>query len=296
MPDRPFKKYSTEVFVLFPECIDVDRAMSAPYIKGYVFDFEEVAPNGVSDILRVVDFFDYERIDYYYDAKNIEGLYYPNTVLDEYPFVDTMVRASFAQFDFNEWRTCLGEGGLDVTWNGSLSEKDMCAKVYERNSINTELEEVHATLLSSNEAMELVDNSICVVNHYGKTLTIQVETTISDMYDWLCVNRIPHRRFDVDDKHGENGVGARTIPGKGNAGKLLCYRSHAQDLLNRAVGNGKESDLWYYDVDKQAFIYFENQCEKAQPSFHGYHIRLGDDGFEKIEIERLKLLQYDIPY
>lgn len=296
MPDRPLKKYSTEVFVLFPECNDIGRTMSAPYIKGYDFHFKSYTPNGVYDILRIIEFFDYEYIDYYYDKKNLEGLYYPDNLFEEYPFIDTMVRASFSQFGFNDWRTCLGIDRTDVMWNGNKSENDICAKDYERNSINTDTEEVHATLLSSNEAMVLVDNSISVTNQYKISFTIDVITTISEMYDWLCVNRIPQRRFDVDDKHGENGIGARPIPGRGTAGKLLCYRLHAQELLERAIGVGKESDLWYYDVDNQSIIYFENQNEKAQPAFHGYHMKPDDKGFENIDLDRLRLFQNNIPY
>ena len=296
MPDRPIKKYSTEVFLLFPECVDVDREMSAPYIKGYNFDFEKCVPIGVPEVMKVIEFFEYERINYYYDSKNIDGLYFPNTVFNEYPFVDTMVRASFGQFGIENWRTCFGENNAEITWNGNVSKNDTCAKVCERNCLNDELNEVHATLLSSEEAIEMINKSIGFTNKIGNVLSLTVLTNISDMYNWLCVNRLPQRRFDVDEKHGENGVGGHKLPNGEYANQLLCHRTHAQKLLEKAVGNGKESDLWYYDVDKQAFIYFENQDENAQPAFHGYHMQPGDKGFENIDIDRLRLFQNNIPY
>ena len=138
MPDRPIKKYSTEVFLLFPECNDANRMMSAPYIKGYDFDFEECIPTGVSEIMEVVAFFAYERINYYYDSRNLDGLYYPNLICYDYPFVDTIVRASFGQFGIEDWRTYFGEDGTEIMWNGNPSINDTCAKVYERNNINNE--------------------------------------------------------------------------------------------------------------------------------------------------------------
>ena len=295
MPDRPIKKYSTEVFLLFPECNDANRVMSAPYIKGYDFDFEECIPTGVSEIMEVIAFFAYERINYYYDSRNLDGLYYPNLICDDYPFVDTIVRASFGQFGIEDWRTYFGEDGTEIMWNGNQSINDTCAKVYERNNISNEFDEVHATLLSSEEAIVMVNKSVSISNQIGDVQMLPVKTSILDMYSWWCVKRLPQRRFDVDEKHGENGVGGRRIPNKGYASLLLCHRTRAQQLLDKAVGNGKESDLWYYDEDKKKYIYFENQYEESQPAYHGYHISPEDGGFEKIDINRLKLFQNNIP-
>lgn len=295
MPDQVIKSYRTEVYLLFPECTDVGRAMSSPYIKGYTFDFEECSPVGLKEIMDVVDFFDYERIDYYYDSKNLQGLYYPNDVLDEYPFVDTMVRSSITQMGMENWREAFGEKNLRANWNGNDLNNDTCIFAHSRSCINNEREEVHATILSSGDAMVLVDSSISITNAIGDIIAMDVQTSVPDMYKWLCVNRIPQRRFDVNDKHGENGVGARSIPHKGLAGLLLCYRTEAQELLEKAIGKGKESDLWYYDTRKNEFIYFENQYESPQPAFHGYHVRPGEDGYDNIDMDRIKLLQQDAP-
>lgn len=291
MPDSIIAKYSTEVYILFPEYSDVYRKMSAPYVKGYTFDFEPYSPPGVKEIMDVIDFFDYERIDYYYDSKNLDGLYYPNEILDEYPFIDTMIRSTITQMDIKDWRTIFKEDDSTFIWQGNALRGDTCAFVHSRENLDSESVKVHATMLSSEDAMILEDKKIIMTREYGEEIHVAVQTSIEDMYKWICINRLPQRRFDVDDKHGENGVGARSIPGKGTAGKLLCFRTHAQELLVNAIGKGRESDLWYYDFQHEAVLYFENQYEIVQPAFHGYHVHPGEDNYDQVEIKRLMKLQ-----
>jgi hypothetical protein len=92
-----------------------------------------------------------------------------------------------------------------------------------------------------------------------------------ELYAWLIENR-QKRNFNLNPKHGENGVGAH----KGNKGDkvdpLLCSREEAQRLLKKAIGDTRRAtELYNFDSQNQKFIVFKFENETPQNQYHGFH-------------------------
>ena len=80
-------------------------------------------------------------------------------------------------------------------------------------------------------------------------------------------------------------------------GLTKSYMSKYQKLDKEVVNKIKyEFDDKLTPEQKQKYrSIIENQYEESQPAYHGYHISPEDGGFEKIDINRLKLFQNNIP-
>jgi hypothetical protein len=84
-------------------------------------------------------------------------------------------------------------------------------------------------------------------------------------------NRFP-RHFNLNPKHGENGVGNWT-----KESKLLCSRQEAQILLNSAIASPIVNELYNYDQTRKHFIVFKNEGFTPeingvlQQQYHGYY-------------------------
>ena len=152
-----------------------------------------------------------------------------------------------------------------------------------------------------NTAISIIDSysmnaliSLNKYNEYTSLLSIKSATNFEKV-DFMVVNNISSllqwiqdkstlRRFNLSDKHGENG--------RGNwAGEsvLLCNRNNAQELLNTAIPDftKKEKQLFNFDVNYQTFIEFFYEGNNPQNQWHGFHIKQ-DEWNKRIPLSILK--------
>lgn len=295
MPDVVLQKQLTEVFFLFPEYIDAYHKASAPYIHDMEYHYEEQQPVFVNRLVKLLEFFSYERnVDKYYDKKNLDGMLYPYQELC-YPDVDKEVRITLKDLGVLDWREELGEDESVIEWRGTQITNDTCAKVNERMHINNSDLLVHATLFAIEDAIEN-NGSAFVFKKNNTDYSLKYIATLKDLHAWLSENRIPERRFKYCDKHGENGKGGWDLPDGKHTALLDCSRERAQTILHKAIGDTfVDDDLWYYDSTYGKVLYFEYQNESPQNEYHGYHLKQGEKGYDKVSFDLLRQIQDDIP-
>ena len=94
--------------------------------------------------------------------------------------------------------------------------------------------------------------------------------TIEQLETWFSNNRQP-RIFNLNPKHGENGVGARANKGE-KVSLLLCSQNQASELLRLAKGDKRISkELFAFDTNHKKFIVFKDDNTIVN-SYHGYHV------------------------
>lgn len=289
MPDVHMQEQKTELYILFPEYIDAQHQGSSPYIYPIGTSVDANIPYEVDGVLDILDFFNYEACHRFYDGKNLQNVVRPYTA-NMYPDVETNIYSQLHKNGCLDWREVFyGETYPSLMWNGMNLGADTCGKVYSRHKINTGELKCHAVLLASNRVLDRSALLATLKDSRGNPAQFPICQTVRELYDWFVQNRLPQRRFDLDDKHGENGKGARSIPGEGLASALECDEATAQQLLNRAIGSGgPKDDMWYVDArNGKTHIYFENQGTSPQLSFHGYHLKYGEKKFKEINQNKL---------
>lgn len=294
MPDTILQEQLTEVFFLFSEYIDVHHPASVPYIREMSYSDDGV-PSFLMDLNNLLEFFKYEkRVDKYYDKNNLEGLLFPYKVLD-YPEVDRVVRTTLRDYDVLNWRDELDENNDVIEWHGNQVLNDTCAKVYERTNTNSPEQLIHSTLFVFDNAIE-GNGSLFVFRKENTELSLSYQSSIRALHKWLSENCIPRRKFQYSAKHGENGKGGWFFQNGTHTALLECDCAHAQELLHKAIGDAHvNNDLWFYDSEYDKVLYFEYQNESPQKEYHGYHLKPGDPGYDKVNIDLLRQVQ-DLPY
>lgn len=287
-------KLKTELFVLLPEYQDGGRAVSAPYIKGFTFNWTDSLPAAVESIMDIISSFRYEYADWYYDGENVDGTFYAHDVCDYPSARDTW--NTFAQANgILDWRVELNNEGIKASYQDGLFRKDTLATASKRNTTDTDELKIHAAVLATNDVIEGM-GAVDFKDEFNGTFSVPVQKDYSQLYSWLCINRMPQRRFDKCDKHGENRDDRIKLKDGTVVCPLRCSISRAQSLLEKAIGVGdRNGKLWYYDKEEKMFIVFENQREPFQPAFHGYHVSSCDKGFNDIDIEKLRSVCEEVP-
>lgn len=271
----------TKLFVLFPEYVDVGRTLSAPYVQGFVNIYEDRLPDPVSEILKMIKFFSYERMLRYYDGQNVKGVDYPTQLL--YPNSKNVLSTILHKRGFEDWRSSIKHMAMRATYNGITCIDDTCRYIHELNTTK----EV-AVLVASPTAV--VMKNISMTDDQNIAFSVECQQTVHQLYDWLSKNRNPPRIFDYNPKHGDISHKAQYYTDrKGQqhrAAQLMCSVDHAQELLHKAVGDdGVYGDLWCFDPQYNRYIYYENQKE-IRNAYHGYHLNPGDKGYEKVNQQK----------
>lgn len=287
MPKVPIQEQRTELYILFPEYIDAQHQGSSPYIYPIGTPIDGNIPSEIDGVLDMLDFFNYEVCYRFYDGVNILNVVRPYTA-SVYPDVEMDIYAQLQKNGCFDWRDEFeGETYPSLMWNNMNLGSDTCGQVSSRHKINTNRLECHAVLLAPTCVLDRYALLATLKDSRGNLAHIPICQTVRELYDWFVQNRLPQRRFDYNDKHGENRKEKRWIDGK-LVCPLRCHRSEAQKLLERAIGNMDINiALWYYDDARGYHIYFENQGEFPQPAFHGYHVEQGDDNYENIDQDKL---------
>lgn len=284
----------TSIYLLFKEYVDPSRPPSHQYIHGDTFSLDSSSiENEFYSVIDVLDFFLYERGNAYYDLDNFDGLLYPSTLLpDSYPNMEQTFLSQFA--------------ALGVTERPLIDEqKNVLYKLYDDDVTRDMLGDMAwcqsqgiSCVLIHHEAIDTIDNKVILQSSSHATVSLPAMSDILSLHKWLSAFRQPKRTYHYSDKHGDANHRAKTISdhhGTHPAAQLLTDVAQTNQLLCCAVGKDKDSALWYYDENKGCFIYFENEGDTPQLGFHAYHLNVGDDNYENIDIKKLRQVQDNIP-
>lgn len=89
-----------------------------------------------------------------------------------------------------------------------------------------------------------------------------------NLLDWL--QKLSARKFNVSEKHGENGKGNWT-----GESVLLCHRDRAQQLLESAIPDFRLKDerLFNFVEEYNTYIEFFYEGNNPQKQWHGFHVK-----------------------
>jgi hypothetical protein len=285
----------TSIYLLFKEYVDQSRLPSHQYIHGDTFPLDSISfiEDEFYSVIDVLDFFHYERKNAYYDIDNFEGLLYQSALLPEsYPNIEQTFLSQFAAFGVTE-RPLIDE------------QKNVSYKLYHNDVTSDMLGDMAwcqskgiSCVLVHHEAIDTIDNEVILQSSSHESILLPAMSDIPSLHKWLSAYRQPKRTYHYSDKHGDAYHEAKTITdhhGTHPAAQLLTNDAQTNQLLCCAVGKDKDSALWYYDENNGCFIYFENEGNTPQLGFHAYHLNVGDDNYENIDVNKLRQVQDNIP-
>lgn len=208
-----------------------------------------------------------ENFDAYYDALNLTSFLHAPSIIEEYyPYpISRIIHDLFKKLALTNWRQSINLdcGQIFKIFGQSIEDHTLCAiVVHQQFCAGTD-----NFVLLNHSALTLTDN----ISVRTADITIEIPNiqSSSELFKWFCGNRLPPRKFHITSKHGENGRGHWS-----GASPLLCNCSHAQTLLNNAIGD--ESKLLFnFDAEHQAIItfWFENTLTgDGERLYHGYHV------------------------
>lgn len=283
----------TTLYVLFQEYTDQGRQPSAPFVNGKDFPLDDGCyVHGLMDkCFGVVDYFCHEEVQKLYDENNVKGLLYQYSELsDEYPGKEVEFLSQLQRHGFTDWDDVKKENEENVIYGDWDVTEHLIGDMTHR-----EKSDGHTILLNI-EALETADGVISVrCNH--NSILLKVCETIPKLHLWISENRAPQRLYCYNKKHGDAYHLSQVIQdGRGlRAAQLETNESETNELLKLAVGRSRDSELWYWDENRKKFIYFENQNTINPPSFHAYHLKMGEKNSENIDVEKLSaVLTVDI--
>ena len=283
---------NASLFILFKEYADQTQTPSSLYINAESWINSEKFIEYFNQWMFILEFFHYEVCDRYYDGENIKHALYPYSLLcneyaeqtKEYPNVGLYVKAQFVRWGINDWReVCINESKQQYSYNDHDVTDDSLGEICRQNELSK-----NVVLLNCN-AIDCA-NPIVVKTSLNSLIKIDYVDDIQSLYKWFCLNRKPQRKFIYNPKHGDINRLAQMIAGtERQAAQLETTCENAQRLLELAIGDDKNGALWFYDAEKQKFIYFENQRE-IRLAFHGYHLQEGEENFDNINRNKINLI------
>lgn len=237
-----------------------------------------------------VDFFKDENCRMIYDADNIRAyLYVANMFPECYPSRTRQLR--FILEGIENWR------------NNRKSAEDKEYVVHHetiKDEIRTEIAE--RELINSADSFLIVSS---VVVKEGKVWNLEINNTsvsveamqmfIPQVFDWLSKHHKPLRKYEWNEKHGENGKGAHPDNKGDKVSVLLCSREHAEKMLQKAIGEPKYDLLYCYDAEYGKYMEYKAGCkyeklpsDAKERTYHSYHIddenQIPNSVMKKIEI------------
>lgn len=304
------------IYVLFKECPEVGT--SKPYIcaSADYINFPEELMRDWTAIFDVLNYFGYEDAHKYYDEDNFEGLIgVARTFQDEYPSVETTIISGSQAIGLTSWKTapavrtdsyCLGNDDVTNDLLGDMAQRELDHRntLYRvRRGVNNFLtpqeKEYEPCVLLQQGAVVALGDMLRITMPGNRTLDLECVKDIAELHKWFSLHRFPYRHYQFNAKHGDANHPSRYYSDRhGNsikAAQLLTGTGQTRALLKQAVGESYDGDLWYYDHARACFIYFENQGNTPQHEYHAYHLHLGENNYEKIDIEKLRKVQANIP-
>lgn len=311
----------TAIYVLFKEYNDpYGRGKSAPYIQNstdYLANPDALMQDWL-EICGVLEYFGHEDANKYYDEDNFEGLIgVARTFSNEYPSVETTINAQRQTVGLTSWRTASSAKlssyhlGMDDVTNDMLGDMAQREVEHRKVLVSIKNDKQHQLLPHQKEyepCVLLQAGAVLTVNSElkvrlqpsGQEITLKSVNGIAEMHGWLSKHRFPSRHYKFNPKHGDahnaSGWIYENNKSKVRAAQLKTTKGKTKALLMKAVGNTIGGPLWYYDDANQSYIYFEKPAKNPQNEYHGFHLNRGDKSYDKINFEKLKILQPHIKY
>lgn len=301
----------TTIYVLFKEFPDPNgRVKSAPYIQDSIdyLAHQNALVSDWSEVAEVLEFFCYEAANWFYDEENLTGLLYVADMFpSEYPSVSVTIRSTIQTIGLTSWRANPENKTQTYHWGQYNITDDLLGDMAQREvnhdatSLRISQDTAHLLLPKDKEyepcvllqfgAITAPQGEIRVTMDGGRSIKLQSVDSIRGMHRWLSSNRFPKRQYSFSPKHGdknhEAGVYSNRHRSNIPAAQLLTTKVETEELLNLAVGNSVQGDLWYYDRANSCYIYFENQGATPQCEFHAYHLHPGDKNYGKIDLKKI---------
>lgn len=304
----------TTIYVLFKEYPDTyGRGKSAPYVQDSddYLRFPDAIMRDWTDIYQILDYFGYESTNKYYDDDNLNGLLYVAQQFPSfYPSVVDTILSEFGRIGLTSWKSTptikkdrfyLDKTDITNYMLGDMSQREMDrlllfqkVKNDPQRTLKPTEKEYEPCVLLHKGAMNK-NGTILVKTDRECDLKLQSVENITELHEWLSIHRYPYRHYSHNEKHGDIHHRAQKYKdrhGIKSAAQLLTTYSRTKSLLKKAIGENYEGDLWYYDDLNDSFIYFENQGNTPQHEYHAYHVHPGEKNYDKIDVAKLKVVQY----
>lgn len=281
-----------KLFLLLKEYQDKDVSHSSDYIQTYT-DIMSIKKY-LKNIADVLEFFNYEQKLIYYDSKNITSFFYPmDCIPDVYPNGKDYFRSLIKVAGLTDWRKCTGVNNQDIDIlfeNVSIKDDTLSRLFLLREDSDSSYLILDANAINKNDKdIVLVDKVSGKEFHF-----FHCQCNVKAIYQWFLKNRKPQRCFSQNNKHGLSGKGAKKLPNGTFAAQLLCSCSEALILLTKAVGDSVDGELYFFDKSNNEYICFRNE-RTGNLSFHGYHLKSGKKGYDKIPKDKIKqIIEFNI--
>lgn len=309
----------TTIYVLFKEYPDPNgRGKSAPYIQDSVdyLVYKDELMRDWMNIFDVLKYFSYEQANKYYDDSNLEGLLdvarqFPN----EYPMAVETIMSGMQSIGLTSRsmspvsKSNTYHLGVDDVTNDLLG--DMAQREFEhwdvldrvKHDVQHQLlpqdKEYEPCVLLQHGAVIAPGGMLRITMQGNRGLELHSVSNIPEMHQWLGLHRYPYRHYVFNQKHGDAHHLSQNHTDRNNhiirSAQLLTSTGKTRALLKKAVGDAVWGDLWCYDDANACYIYFENQGNTPQHEFHAYHLHPGEKNYDKINFEKLRLVQPHIP-
>lgn len=255
---------SSELFLLLPVYEEVEG--QPDYILR--IDVADVAELNkyIEEIYIIEDFLQIENYAGYYDAYNINAFLHSVRIMDEcYPNVITRFRYVMNRWGENWRNEKKQEIAERYKYFCKRIQDDTLCEIAKRKCIATD---DSTFLLINNNAISCPDNLIRTLCN-DNVIEIDVcKPKIKDIANWFENNRRPQRIFNWNPKHGEYGKGAHPSHKGDKVSILMCSRSEANALLNKAVGIDLKV-LYTFDEKYGQYIEFKRENKNI---YHGFHL------------------------
>ncbi len=277
------EKAHTLIYVIFTECATENRGVTQPFIS-FQYHSDQVPFDNSAElkaIKEVLDFFSYEYLTPVYDPKNISAVIRPVPPGQQPTSMSlrTRLQAQLKKLGFAEKEEFKATHPV-CRLNGNPVTDSILGHMVARKALGNSVAILNlGGFLHHSPTVDIEDI------HHSQKVTVDILYNIKGMHKWLADNRNPKRKYTFNPKHGDSSKKARD-----GYAQLKTSDKETNALLRVAVGESRESPLWYYDKDRGEYIYFENQDEWP-PNFHGYHVKEGEENYENINIEKLLKVQ-----
>ena len=254
---------SSEVFMIFPAYEDV---LDHPYYINKIGLKTDVEYNDyITKIEKIIEIFDIENYNGYYDSKNLEAFLYPtNNILEDlYPNINTIFRRTMHRWGEN-WRelTELKKTDKFSYFYANIYDDTLC-EITKRKHINPE----NAYLIISHNAISTKENLVRIKYDDKEYLIDIVNPTIRMIALWFSLNRTPPRCYNWNPKHGENCKGAFPENKGDKVSVLMCSKEEVPTMLNMALGENTKT-LYSFDSKCNKYIEFKQESENVYHAFH----------------------------
>lgn len=281
----------TEIAVILPEFEDPGNTQTSSVWKTNYLPNDDEIKQMLSSLDEFINFFKSENCDIIYDSKNAYAFTFIFRELpDVYPSRERHLKKILKSYE--DWRR-----------NSSSKPEEEYRVYFEdiKNETRTEIASRKRLMPNSRYliAFHKPDFDVTKYDLSKEGQTTQVEVypmNVKSVFGWLCGNRVPPRKYNWNEKHGEYGKGAH----KDNKGDivsvLLCSREHAGDIMNGALSSNKQQDYLYCnDEEFGHYMEYKADCKYEKlgddakvRTYHSYHIddstKIPKDVLKKMEI------------